>query len=455
MRELKKKEKDNELSSGSSFPADIDFCRKPEGFMFGPGVRRWIFFVAKRISRVDGRHFKSATSRLASIGVLFGVMALIITLSVMNGFQMSFIDSILELSSYHVQVEGVEQFHCDMKNVKSIVPFYEAQGLMAGAGSSQCGAIVRAVPHNVMEIDEGFKKEMKIVSGSFDLAEDDSIIIGNGLARSLGLRKGSFVDIVALSGSSETAMLSDNRKFTVKGIFYSGYSGLNSTYAFIRLSDGEKYFGKNSPLRWGIKIDSSSNEGSVVSSLKKQFPDSSVTSWKEYNRSFFGTLRIEKNMLFLLVFMIFIVVAVNIYNSMKKLVFERRDEIAMMSVFGGRPCQVQMVFVAKGAITGLAGAVPGLVLGILVSRNMKVVFSFLAKVQYFIEYAGARIFSPENAFMVTENPMFAVYGSIPARMIPGEVLVIFLFGVMSSLLASLLASRDVLKMTVTEILRNE
>ena len=326
---------------------------------------------------------------------------------------------------------------------------------MAGTGSSQSGAIVRAVPHNVMELDEGFRKEMKIVSGSFDLTEDDSIVIGNGLARSLGLRKGSVVDIVALSGSSETAMLSENRKFTVRGIFYSGYSGLNSTYAFIRLSDGEKYFGKNTPLRWGVKIDSPAKDSAVVSFLKNQYKDAKITSWKEYNRSFFGTLRIEKNMLFLLVFMIFIVVAVNIHNSMKKLVFERKDEIAMMSVFGGRPGQVQMVFVSKGAITGLAGAVPGLILGILVSKNMKLVFSVLAKIQYFFEFTAARIFSPENAFMVSENPMFAVYGSIPARMIPGEVFVIFLFGVLSSLFASLFASRNILKMTVTEILRNE
>lgn len=453
---MRKLNGENKVIRKASSVSGDNCCSRNTGRFFSVSLRQhWILFVARRISRFDGNHFKNSTSRLASLGVLFGVMALIITLSVMNGFQMSFIDSILELSSYHVQVEGVEQFQCDLKNVKAVVPFYEAQGLMAGTGSSQSGAIVRAVPHNVMELDEGFRKEMKIVSGSFDLTEDDSIVIGNGLARSLGLRKGSVVDIVALSGSSETAMLSENRKFTVRGIFYSGYSGLNSTYAFIRLSDGEKYFGKNTPLRWGVKIDSPAKDSAVVSFLKNQYTQAKITSWKEYNRSFFGTLRIEKNMLFLLVFMIFIVVAVNIHNSMKKLVFERKDEIAMMSVFGGRPGQVQMVFVSKGAITGLAGAVPGLILGILVSKNMKLVFSVLAKIQYFFEFAAARIFSPENSFMVSENPMFAVYGSIPARMIPGEVFVIFLFGVLSSLFASLFASRNILKMTVTEILRNE
>ena len=203
------------IRKASSVSGDNCCSRNTGSFFPGSLGQHWILFVARRISRFDGNHFKNSTSRLASLGVLFGVMALIITLSVMNGFQMSFIDSILELSSYHVQVEGVELFQCDLKNVKAVVPFDEAQGLMAGTGSSQSVAIVRAVPHNVMELDEGFRKEMKIVSGSFDLTEDDSIVIGNGLARSLGLRKGSVVDIVALSGSSETAMLSENRKFTV------------------------------------------------------------------------------------------------------------------------------------------------------------------------------------------------------------------------------------------------
>ena len=112
------------IRKASSVSGD-NCCSRNTGRFFPGSLRQhWILFVARRISRFDGNHFKNSTSRLASLGVLFGVMALIITLSVMNGFQMSFIDSILELSSYHVQVEGVEQFQCDLKNVKAVGPFY-------------------------------------------------------------------------------------------------------------------------------------------------------------------------------------------------------------------------------------------------------------------------------------------------------------------------------------------
>ena len=134
-------------------------------------------------------------------------------------------------------------------------------------------------------------------------------------------------------------------------------------------------------------------------------------------------------------FLIFVVVAINIYNSMKKLVFERKEEIAVLSAMGGNSKSIRNIFVMQGAKTGLAGALPGLVLGVLASSNISSLFN--------------------AAELLTGNSMFSAYARIPARIFPAEVLLIFIFGVGSSLSATWLAGRNILKMTVSEVLRDE
>ncbi len=422
---------------------------------------KWIYYVSKRLSRVDRKGRGRVTSTLASLGVCFGVMALIVVMSVMNGFQRSYIDAIMEISSYHLRAENVDKqevflsWCTEEKNVLSVTPFYEAQGLMVGAGGRQAPALVRAVPSDVLSFDAGLKKEAKVVSGSFNLAEDDSIVLGYSLARSLGVTVGSTVNILALSGSTDVALLSQKRIFKVTGIFYSGYSDINSSYAFINLDSGKKHFGQGSSLVYGLKIKDSEKDAAFISKARHDFYDVNFTSWRQYNRSFFGALRVEKNILMLLVFLIFVVVAVNIYNGMRRIVFERKEEIAVLSALGGTKGRIQSVFVLQGLVTGIKGAVPGLLLGLFLCVNIKQVFSFVSKIQYYAQCFFVSLFSPESASYLSENMMYAVYGDIPARMYSREILLIFFFGVFSSLLASFLASSSVLKATVAEVLKNE
>lgn len=422
---------------------------------------KWIFFVSQRLSRVDRKGRSAVTSFLASLGVCFGVMALIVSISVMNGFQMSFIDAIMEISSYHVRVKNVEDpvlfdDYCrENKKITATVPFYESQGLMASFNGKQSPVLIRALPENVMTYDKGFEKELKVYQGDFNLSGNDGIVLGHVLARNLGVRIGSKVNLMALSGGSDVNLFSANRVFTVRGIFYSGYEELNSTYAFINIKDGQKYFGKNCPLIYGIKISDSNKDSQMISSLKKNFPEADVDSWRSYNRSFFGALRMEKNMLFLLVFLIFVVVAINIYNGMRRMVYERREEIAVLSSFGARKNQIQDVFILRGFLTGFLGAIPGLLLGLLICVHMEDVFLFLSKAVYNIQYVSTLIFSPQNAGFVRENPMFKIYAQLPAKVFMGEALFITFFGIFSSLLSSWFASRGVLKFTVSEVLRNE
>ena len=424
---------------------------------------RWIFDVSRRFASVDRKSRSSATSFLAVLVICFGVMSLVTVVSVMNGFQMSFVNAIMELSSFHIRVSKSDSqteadflnFCADSKEIRCVSPFYESQALLVGNKSKESAGIIRGVDARTCEFDEGFAREIKIVSGSFDLSSADSIVLGSYLAQSLGVTTGNTVNLLALSGGKDVELLSQNRQFKVTGIFECGYYDINQGYAFVSLEAARMYFGEDAPVFYGIKIRRPQNDGFVSAAIKSRFPDAAVQSWREYNRTFFGALRVEKNILMLLVFLIFVVVAVNIYNGMRRLVFERSQEIAALSALGGTSFQIKAIFVVRGFLTGAAGTVIGVVLGIFISLNIRSVFLGVSHCLYWLELFFTSVFSPENVAFITENQMYAIYASIPARIIPSEVLLISLFGVLSPLLASALASRSVLKLKIAEVLHNE
>ena len=432
---------------------------------------RWISFVSKRFASVDRKGRSAVTSFLATLGICVGVMTLIVVISVMNGFQMSFIDSILEISSFHARVQNIPQEtendffeFCDNNpQILSVTPFYEAQALMAGEKNGTLTVIIRAVPQNIYQYDEGFNKEIILAEGEFDLGENaqtkysgkNAIVLGYSLANHLGVTVGDTVNLLMLSGSSDVELFSEDRIFTVTGIFSCGYQEINSGYAFISINKAAEYFGKQSKKSYGLKFVHYDREMKIINQIQKNFPDCKADSWRNYNRSFFSALKVEKNMLMFLVALIFIVVAVNIYNGMRRIVFERKSEIAILSALGAKKWGIKAVFIFKGFVSGFFGAIVGMILGIIIAHNSDVVFTILSKIMFFFQYIFTAITEPENLMYIQENSTYRIYAEIPARIFPKEVAVITLFGIISPLAASWAASKNVLKMTVSEVLRYE
>ena len=419
----------------------------------------WIFFVSRRFAKVDRKGSSAVTTTLASLGICFGVMTLVTVISVMNGFQHSFIDVIMEISSYHIRVEGenpdFEQFCHSENSVRSVTPFYEAQSLMTGSGGKEAAAMIKALPSGIYDDDPFFRKNVSVISGNFDISSPNNIVLGYELARRCGARLGSEVNLYALSGGNDVDLFSGDRLFTVTGIFHTGYADINASFAFINIDDGKKYFGKDSRLIYGVKLFDENDDSHEIARIRQSFPSLKCESWKSYNRSFFGALQVEKNMLMVMVFLIFLVVAINIFNGMRRMVYERREEISVLSAFGGRRKSIQSIFVMQGLLTGIFGSVPGLILGLFLSVNMESVFILLSKLSYYASLFAVMIVNPSNGDLVRENPMFMLYAGIPPKIFFNEVIMISLFGISSSLLASLLASRGVLKMTVVEVMRDE
>ena len=423
--------------------------------------------MAKRFSLVDLKGADAFTSKLSTLGICFGVMTLIIVISVMNGFQREFIDAIMEVSSYNVRAKNLgakeretfEKFTADENGIECAVAFTESESLLVSADGRQSAALVRAIETDVMEKDFGFAREAKIVRGAFDLRTMEfsenggtlaPCVLGITLARSLDVRVGDEVNFYATdSGDSLLEAFSRPQKFFVAGIFRTGYSDINSSYVFVALSSQIE---KIENLIYGIKTKNSAGEVALAKKIQLEFPDAKISLWKEYNRSFFSVLRIEKNMLMLLVVLIFVVVAINIFNSMRRIVFERRSEISTLSALGAKISSVKNIFIVRGFLIGLRGALAGLVLGLFFCVNIKSVFTILSSALFYLQYFFMLIFSPQNAAALSENPMFAVYANIPARMYAHEIIFITLFGIFSAVFSVWAASREILSTSISEVL---
>ncbi len=420
----------------------------------------WIFFVLRRFNSQDTKGRSFAATLFSILGIAFGVMVLIVVLSVMNGFQMGYIDTILKVSSGHIRLNGTESDleKCEALNLhKYFFKFREAQTIMQNESATQKGVLIRAIEKEALNKDLEFKDAVKILYGSFDINDSDSIVIGYGIARELSLSVGDFIDIIAVSGTSDSDLFPKNKKLIVKGIFKTGYYEVDSSFSFISLANAEKLFGKPKKIFASVKLDKQNYDAQYISKIKSHQKNVYAMSWREYNHAFFGALRIEKNMMMILVVLIFLVVGVNIYNSMRRSIYERREEISVLSSMGAYSKHLQFLFVANGFTIGLIGAILGLVLGLLLSVQINGVFTLtetlVNKVLMFISIllSGA---DANNEFAVF-SPVYFYMEEIPVRIFYKEVLLVFLFGVFSSSSAALIAAKRILKLKPAEVLRYE
>jgi lipoprotein-releasing system permease protein len=418
----------------------------------------WTGFVARRFATVNARGRSALTSVLATLGIAFGVMALIVILSVMNGFQMGYIESILEVSSSHVQLDGTEAELRDiarMDGVRALSVYSEAQTLMRGAYGRQQGVLVRFVQPDLAKTDEGFAKSAEVIEGSFDVAERGTAVLGYYLAQLLGVGVGDTVSVLAVSGDSSTDIFPEDADLVITGLVRTGYYAIDSTYAFVSRNSG-LIGDAGETVHAGVKLDDLNRDRQFIERLSAEYPDVRAESWRTYNRSFFGALQIEKNVLLMLVVLIFAVVTVNIYNSMRKSVYERRDEISVLSALGARPAQIRAIFVAGGLGIGLSGGMLGLLSGMFLTVRINSVFTVAeAAVNALNRFASALLGVPPGQQFALFSPEYFYMNEIPARMFFPEVLFVFLFGVVSAGCAAWMASRSIVQLKPAEVLRYE
>lgn len=419
----------------------------------------WILFVAGRFGAVDSRGRSALTSLLSALGIAFGVTALIVILSVMNGFQMGYIESILEVSSAHVRLSGNPEELAEIRalpGVRSLTVFTEAQTLIQGRYNRQQGALLRAVPADVIRTDLGFAAQMDMVSGGFEIGEEGTVLLGYELARLLAVSAGDTVSLAAVSGGSDTDLFPENPVLKVRGLFRTGYYAIDSTFAFVSAETGARLCGTAGSALAAVKLLDPDDDARFFQTVSRRFPDVRGESWRSYNRAFFGALRIEKNMLLILVVLIFLVVTVNIYNGMRRAVYERREEISVLTALGGGAKAVRRIFLVNGLGIGLAGGLMGLLSGLFISVRINSVFAFAeTAVNGVNDFISALLAVPSGQAFTLFSPEYFYLDEVPVRILYPEVLFVFLFGVLSAAAASALASRPITKLKPAEVLRYE
>lgn len=420
---------------------------------------RWIMFVASRFAKNDGKLRRGGITWLTGAGIFVGVAALIIVLSVMRGFQMSFVDAIVEVASFHAQIEissekrqEIEDFLSKTASVSSFAEFYEGKSVMVGKSGFEAVSLLRFISESQIRRDEAFLREVNIISGEFDLKEKNYALLGSTLANRLGVWVGDEVNILLSSGTKDESLFSSDRKFIVRGIFETHYADINETFVFLPLCASHGFV-SSSILKYGVKLKGESEI--FCTAVKNAFPDSYAKSWKEFNSAFYGTLRVEKNVMMLLIFMIFVVATLSVYNSMKRSVFQKAEEIAVFYALGADKMRVKMIFIFRAFKVAFFAVVLGAAAGILVSKNMSVVFMLIARFMYIFDYIFAYFLHRENLPFIAINPVYRVYSEIPARLLPSEVIFICILGFLSPLFGALRAAAFVSKMKVNDLLRDE
>jgi lipoprotein-releasing system permease protein len=410
-------------------------------------------------------------------------LALIVILAVMNGFQLGFIESILEISSYHLRLEGfpsekLAELRGRLQGIPEInaaVPFREFQGLARGRREGQQAVLIRGLPPDVIEQDAAMKAKIEFEDGVFDIRGDRSILLGAELARRLSVRLGDTITLFSISGLLSGAMdqaagsaeegegaLAD--AFTVTGIFRTGFYEYDLTWGFINIKSAEALSGADLVL--GMKLKNRWQDRYVLELAAAALAGEpgmealKLSSWRDYNRAFFGALRTEKIFMFILVGLIFIVVGLNIFQAQRRAVLERREDIGLLRAVGAADTAVRLVFVWDGAIIGLTGAVSGLGLGLLIAYHISVFFTalenlvnfFIGIINFVSGFFGAGGTAGEFAIF---SPAVFYIKEIPSRIIPHEVVLIFMFGFLSALLAAWFASGKAARTGPAEVLRYE
>lgn len=412
-------------------------------------LRSWSLHVAMR-------WFAKGTDTGASFlpaaaGIAIGVTALIVIVSVMNGFQMGFIDSVLELDSYHLRIsQPVElpvQSIAALDSIRSVLPFQEMRTMIKTRSGSPVPIKLKIVPENPEQLDQALQQRLKVVDGS--LSNLEGVIIGNELARQMRVGVGDIIYLLALHSSESTGLETNLLQVPVTGVFHSAYYEFDSGLVFTSPSTIMQ-LADTTTAGLGIKLHDRYSDIKVTNQLVQLgIPVQQIESWRSYNKAFFGALRMEKTIMLLLVGIIFLVVGVNIFHAMRKIIFERMDEIAILKAIGGQVHTVRRIFVLNGLITGIGGAVCGLLLGLLISLQVNNIFALLDKLNSLIAAVTGKenftLFSPDIFYM----------SEIPVRTVFLEIWFITLAGILSAVVAAWISSSRIINFRPAEVLRHE
>ncbi len=410
-------------------------------------------FVGLRYTRAKRKnHFISFISLTSMIGIALGVAALIVVLSVMNGFQTELRNSILGVAS-HIEItennnqlsswqEVASQVKVQPKVVAS-APYIIAQGMLS-FGQAVQGAIVRGISPSEEDKVADIGKHMKAGALSDLHAGEFNIVLGADLAYLLGVGMGDKVVLMAPQGQfTPTGVVPRIKQFKVVGLFQVGNQEYDAALALIHIDDAAKLYrmGSNvSGLR--LKLTDLFDAGDMAIKLSAELRPSGqyyVSDWTQQHANFFKAIQLEKRVMFIILTLIVAVAAFNIVSTLVMAVTDKRADIAIMRTLGAGPRSIMGIFIIQGALIGIIGTIVGALAGILIALNIENIVPFIENL-FHVKFLSA------DVYMISE---------VPSQLEWRDVTTIVLVSFVLSLLATLYPSYKASTINPAEALRYE
>jgi lipoprotein-releasing system permease protein len=404
-----------------------------------------------RARRRQGRNpFISFIAAIAMLGIALGVAALIVVLSVMNGFQQELRTRILGVAS-HVQIsalngdlsnwQGIAQQAQRQAHVMAAAPYVSAQGMLSFDQSVR-GVLIRGVAPEQEEKVADFAQHMRIGSLTDLRPGEFGIVLGAELARALQVFKGDKVTLIAPQGLvTPAAILPRVKQFRVVGIFEVGMFEYDSGLALINLQDAQTLYrmeDRVSGVR--LKLDDLFLAPQVSRELSLHLEgEVVVTDWTRSHANFFRAVAIEKNMMFIILFLIVAVAAFNIVSTLIMAVTDKESDIAILRTLGASPRSIMSIFIIHGSIIGVVGLVMGVAGGLALAFNLETAIPALERA------LGVQLWTKE-VYYISE---------LPSQVQWSDVIVIASVSFVLTLLATLYPSWRAARINPAEALRYE
>jgi lipoprotein-releasing system permease protein len=366
----------------------------------------WRYTRAGRAGRRNG--FISFISGVSMLGIALGVAALIIVLSVMNGFQKDVRARMLAAIS-HVQVqdaygEALPDWQGTVSQVKKnaevlgAAPFIATQVLVA-RGEAMRGAMVRGISPadepSVTEVADQLKTTVlpQLISGGW------GIVLGSELAAQLEVKEGDKVTLMAPGGQVTPAgVVPRLKQLTVLGTFSSGHYEYDSSLAMMHLDDAAKLFRLSGPTGVQLRLKDLNQARQVGAQLQQQLGrEFRVRDWTTTNRNWYDAVQLEKRMMFIILTLIVAVAAFNLVSTLVMTVTDKQADIAILRTLGASPSSIMGVFMVQGAMSGFIGTFSGVALGLLVAFNVGTIVPA-------IEYLFNTSFLPGSIYVISHMP---------------------------------------------------